>query len=133
MVFFTITWKTTYTDKSILRNIVASYQTRTHHRLFAGINPFPKTSRNCLCWSHFLIETQDYSLLPRALLNSATDDFMKGVLKQLHQKNWKISRKIYVVEFPLNTNAQIQSTAYYQTKNSTADNFLKVVRKKRLF
>ena len=34
---------------------------------------------------------------------------------------------------PLNVNAQIQSTAYYRTKNSTSDNFLKVFRKKRLY
>ena len=29
------------------------------------------------------------------------------------KQSWKISRKTYVVEFTLNTNAQIQTTAYY--------------------
>ena len=33
-----------------------------------------------------------------------------------------MSKKPYVMEFPLNTNAQIQSTANYRTKNSTTDN-----------
>ena len=36
------------------------------------------------------------------------------------------------MEFPLNTNAQIQSTACYQTKNSTTDTSLKVLRKKKV-
>ena len=49
------------------------------------------------------------------------------------EKNWKICRKTYVLEFPINTNSQIQSTAYYQTNNNTTDAFLKVLRKKKLF
>ena len=55
----------------------------------------------------------------------------EGVLKHLHQKNGKISRKIYVVEFPLNGNAQIQSAAYYRTKNSTTDTFVKSAQKEK--
>ena len=71
-IFFTITWKTTYMDKAIIRNIVVCYK-----NFFAGIILLLKTSRNCLWWRYFLIKTQDYSLLPRTLLNSVTDDFMR--------------------------------------------------------
>ena len=55
-----------------------------------GIISSPNTSRNCLWWCQFLIKTQDYSL---ELLTS----LMKGNLKQLNWKLWKISRKTYVV------------------------------------
>ena len=44
-----------------------------------------------------------------------------------------IQKKTYAVEFPLNTNAQIQSIAYYRMKNSTTDKFRKVLRKKKMF
>ena len=76
-IFFTITCMTTYMDKSVLKTIVVCYQNKIHHRYFAGIIPFPKTSRKCFWWSRFLIKTQDYSLLPRTLLNYVTYDFMR--------------------------------------------------------
>ena len=57
--------------------------------------------------------TQDYSLQPMTLLNSFTDDFIR-VFIQLHQKLWKIVRKTYVLEFPFERVARIQSTAYYR-------------------
>ena len=44
-IFFTITWKTTYMDKAIIRNIVVCYK-----NFFAGIILLLKTSRNCLWW-----------------------------------------------------------------------------------
>ena len=42
-----------------------------------GLFHSPKTSRNCLWWSYVLIKTQGYSLLPRTLLNSVIDYFMR--------------------------------------------------------
>ena len=41
-----------------------NYQNRIHHRCFLGNNPLatissPRSSRNYLCWSHFIIKTQD--------------------------------------------------------------------------
>ena len=50
---------------------------RIHRRLFVGMISSPNISRNFLWWSHFLIKTQDYSLQPRTILNSITDNFMK--------------------------------------------------------
>ena len=37
--------------------------------------------------------------------------FQEGVLKSLHYKLWKISRKTYEVEFPLNKIERLTSTA----------------------
>ena len=40
-----------------------------------------------------------------------------------HQKLWNVYKKAYVLEFPLNKIARLQSTAYYRTRNFTADYF----------
>ena len=42
-----------------------------HRRFLTNI------SRNFIWWSHFLIKTQDYSLQPRTILNSITDNIMR--------------------------------------------------------
>ena len=41
----------------------------------------------------------------------------------MRQKLWKIIRKTYVVEFPFNTVAGIQSTAYHRSRDCTTDIF----------
>ena len=56
-----------------------------------------------------------YKLLPE----------QESIKKKKKKKKLGNIQKTYVVEFPLNTNAQIQSTAYYQTKTSTTGTFLK--------
>ena len=104
-------------------------RTRIYHIFFVGIISFPKTSKKCL--SHLLIKTRLY-LLPRTLLNYVTDDIMRIFWNRCTKKKKKKLgniQKTYVVEFPLNTNAQIQSTAYQQTKTSTTDTFQKVLGK----
>ena len=58
---------------------------------------------------------QDYSLQPRTLLSSVTDDLMKLFWNSCAKKLWKIVRKTYVVEFFFNRVAQIQSTTIYRT------------------
>ena len=49
------------------------------------------------------------------------------------KKNEIIQRNLCysLMLLPSNTNAQVQSTAYYRTKNVTADDFLKVLKRKR--
>ena len=78
--------------------------------------------------NHFWIKTQDYSLLPITLLNLITDYFIRVFWNSCTKKHWKISRKTYVVKFPLNVNAQIQSAAYYRTEN-----VLKVLKPQQIF
>ena len=62
-----------------------------------------------------------------------TDAFMRVVLKLLHRKPWKTSRKIYVIEFRFNKIVRLHSTACYRIKNSTTDTFLEVLRKEKMF
>ena len=85
MVFFTITWKATYMIKSIVRNIVLCYLNKNPLQTFC--RDYFWTSGKCLRWSHFLIKTQDYSLLVRTLLNSVTDDFMRLLWNSCTEKN----------------------------------------------
>ena len=105
---------------------------KIHHRIFAGIVSFSKTSKNFLWWSHFLIKTEDYSLLTQNSTKNCHRWFHEAVLKQLHQnKIGKHPDKLNL--FSLNANLQIQSTAYYRTKRSTTDKFRKVLKEKKLF
>ena len=51
--------------------------------------------------------------------------FHKVVLKQIHQKLWKLSSNTYVVEISFNKIVQLQFIACSQTKYTTTDTFLK--------
>ena len=54
----------------------------------------------------------------------------KGVLNYLLRQIWKIIRRTYALEFPFNTVTRMQSTAYYQTKDCTADTFWKCLERR---
>ena len=81
-----------------------------------GIISSPKFWRNGLCCSHVLIRTE---------LQSTTQNsfklhhrcFYEGALKLLRRKLWKISRKLYVIEFSFKKIVRLHSTAYYRIKN----------------
>ena len=96
---FTITWKVTYMDKSVLRMLEFVTRTRIHYTLFAGITSFPKTSRNCLCWRHFFTrllfhKTFSHSLPSRTLLNSVIDGFMRVFWNSCTKKVRKYPEKL---------------------------------------
>ena len=55
---------------------------------------------------------------PRTLLNSVSDVFTKVFWNMCTRH---LGRITYVVEFPFNEIARLQSTTYCRTKNSTAD------------
>ena len=55
---------------------------------------------------------------PRTLLNSVSDVFTKVFWNICTRR---LGRITYVVEFPFNEIARLQSTTYCRTKNSTAD------------
>ena len=95
----------------------AATGTGIHHRLYCGMISSQKISRNCLCWSYFLIRSIVYS---QELYKLCHIQFYEGILKQLHRKLCKISRKMYLVEFLFYTIARIriQSKDYCQSKNS---------------
>ena len=89
----------------------------------------PKTSINCLWLSHFLIKIRIIiSQQPNTLLYSITDVFTR-VFWYLFWKSYsknlakKIYSKTYVVKFPLDKTARLQSRAYCRTKNFTTDYF----------
>lgn len=60
-------------DKPIHRNVVGC-------RLFCGDNFIFKNFKKCSLVESFLIKTQGYSMQPRTLLNSVTNDFMRVFL-----------------------------------------------------
>ena len=104
-----------------LRNIVGCGGNRNpKHTIFVGIISSPKFRRNGLCCSHVLIimELQSTTQNSFKLHNRC---FYEGALKLLHQKPWKISRKLHVIEFPFNKIIRLHSTAYYLIKKSPAD------------
>ena len=88
-----------------------------------GIISSPKFWRNILCWSHVLIraELESTTQKPRKRYRRC---FYEKALKLLHKKLWKISRKMYVIEFPFNKAVRLHSTAYYRIERSTICNFL---------
>ena len=86
-----------------------------HHRLFCGDISTSKSFKKLSLVESLFNTRQDYSLQPRTLLSSVTDDLMKLFWNSCTKKLWKIARKTYVVEFFFNRVAQIQSTTYYRT------------------
>ena len=109
-------------DKSIFRKIVGCYQNRNPLQAFCG---------DYLRWSHFLIKTYYYSLQPRTLLNSFTDDFMMIFWNSFTKNFGKYPGKH--MSFTFNENAWLQSTAYYWTKTSITDTFQEKLRRERMF
>ena len=69
-----------------IRLFLQIFQFTTRIEIFVGKISPPKTSKNRLWWSHFLIETRDYSLQAVTLLNYITDAFMR-VLWNTHTEN----------------------------------------------
>ena len=100
------------------------HQNRSPSQTFlVGIISSPKFWRNILCWSHVLIraELESKTQKPRKRYRRC---FYEKALKLLHQKLWKISRKMYVIDFPFNKVVRLHSTAYYRIERSTICTFL---------
>ena len=100
------------------------HQNRSPSQTFlVGIISSPKFWRNILCWSHVLIraELESTTQKPRKRYRRC---FYEKALKLLHKKLWKISRKMYVIEFPFNKVVRLHSTAYYRIERSTICTFL---------
>ena len=104
-------------EQFFFKNIVGSYQNRNpSQRIFIGIILSPKFRKDNLSCSHVLIRTE---------LQSTTQNsfklhhrcFYEGALKLLRRKLWKISRKLYVIEFSFKKIVRLHSTAYYRIKN----------------
>ena len=110
--------------RTICRNIVYT-RFGIHYWLFYGENLI---SENCLWCRHCLIKAQDHSLQPLTLLTSITDICMR-VFCNSHSENFGQCP----VEFHFEKIERLQSTSYYQTKNSTTETFPKVIRKKKIF
>ena len=76
-------------------------------------------------------QTQDYGLLPRTLLNSVTDDFMRVFWKGCTKTKLENIQKKFCCGVPVNTNVQIQSAAYIELKTPLQINFEKCSERKR--
>ena len=64
-------------------------RTRIHHKAFAS---FPKISRNCLWWSHFLIKTQGF----KSTVQNSAKLCQRKFHEEHYQKNEKLARIITV-------------------------------------
>ena len=106
--------RATSVGKSVLRNIVGTYQNRSSLETFYGDNLISKNFKILSLAKSFLIETQDYSLESRTVPNSIIDDFIKK-FRNSCRDIWKISRKTYVVELSFDKIAILKSTACYRT------------------
>ena len=67
--------RATSVGKSVLRNIVGTYQNRSSLETFYGDNLISKKFQSVA--KSFLIETQGYSLESRTVLNYIIDDFIR--------------------------------------------------------
>ena len=130
LTFFTISWRTTFMDKSTLRCIRSSYQNRNPSKMFPWGQSLViilslKIWRNCLWWSQSLTKTQDqdYSQQPKTLVNSITVVLIRVFWGSFWNSCTEIYSKTYAVEVPLDKIARMHSTAYYRTKTFTTDFF----------
>ena len=134
LIFFTITLQVTSTNNVILRNSVGYFQNRNPSQTFlVGINLISKIYKNLsLMESRF---DKNAKLQPTTLYFSRCHHRCshEDVLELLHWKLWKISTKMYAVEFPFNQIVRLHFAAYYHVKKSTIDAFLGVLRKERIF
>ena len=111
---------------NIYEHILGYFQSRNPWQTFFGGDKshLQKYKKLLLVESRFKIIRNLYSLQPTTLL--------EGVLKILHWKLWKISRKMFSVEFPFNKIARLHSAVCW-IKNSTIGTFLELLRKDRIF
>ena len=93
MILFIIAWRTTSMNNFILRNIAGCYQKRNPSQTFCGDNFTTKNAKKLSLMESPFNTTRDYSLQPRTLLNSITDDFIKVFWNSCAENFGKLSEK----------------------------------------
>ena len=95
LIISTKTLRKTPIDEYILRKcrLLLEHESIAYFFVRFIFFAFPKVSRNCRWRSHFFTKTQSYS--PQNSTKPHHRCFHEDVLKHLHRKLWKISRKTY--------------------------------------
>ena len=131
MIFFTITWRTTSMDKSILTNIADCYQKiGIHHRLFYGDNFTSKNFKKLSLVELLFNIRHEYSLQTTILLNYITDDFMRAFWNSCAENFGKLSQNHMQWSFLL---TQLYEYSLQSTGELHYRYILEVLRKERMF